>query len=403
MYDQTYDYTGPLAVMVFKILNNLFGRSPMAGEVLSSLIIIIQAGIFNALLLKNKVYDENGYLPALLYVLLALAVPDFKALSPQLMSATFVLLALRNVFRRIGNQVTDELFLTSGIFIGLAAMLYLPSAVFFLVFLFSLVLFSSAILRRLLLYFFGFLLVFVACGLYFYVVDSFQVFLERAIYKGILLDSETSFSFFKLIRLSVPFLVILLLSVIQKLGSIRMTNFQQKVDQVMWILFLGGISTVLLSNERGGHELIFVVPVVAYFWTYYIILLRRMLFKAIMPALLVFGLLIFSMLAYKHWTDALLIGSGETNDNTLVLGERLESYSLSTVSSPFFNNTIGLEVLSELNNYQEAESFYLLFLEIDPRVVSDEMEIMPQLMQRFPYIESNYLKEGSSTYRKISN
>ena len=134
MYSQTFDYTAPLATLVYKYLNLIFGRSYFIHYGFSSLVIVFQAGIFNQLLLKNKAYDENSYLPAFLYTILMISVPDFMTLSPQLMSLTFILLALRNVLRRIDNQVTDELFLNSGIYIGIATMIYLPSFVFFLVF-----------------------------------------------------------------------------------------------------------------------------------------------------------------------------------------------------------------------------------------------------------------------------
>jgi len=60
-------------------------------------------------------------------------------------------MSLRNILRRIDNQVTDELFLNSGIYLGIAAMIYLPSTIFFFVFLFALILFSTAVTRRLLL------------------------------------------------------------------------------------------------------------------------------------------------------------------------------------------------------------------------------------------------------------
>ncbi len=148
MYSETFDYTGPIAAFVYKYLTMLFGRNEFIHYGFSSLIIIFQAGVFNQLLLKNKAYDENGYLPAFLYMILMVSVPDFMTLSPQLLSLTFILLALRNVLRRIDNQVTDELFLNSGIFIGVATMIYLPAAVFFLVFLVALILLSTAVLRR---------------------------------------------------------------------------------------------------------------------------------------------------------------------------------------------------------------------------------------------------------------
>ena len=155
MYRQTYDYTGPIAAVIYKGLNIVFGRNVLAYRALSTLLITLQSGIFNSILLKNKVYSENSYLPAFLFAILSASVTDFMTLSPQLISLTFILLALRNIIRRIDNQATDELFLSSGIYVGVATMIFLPASVFLLVFLFSLILFSSAIPRRLLIYLFA--------------------------------------------------------------------------------------------------------------------------------------------------------------------------------------------------------------------------------------------------------
>ncbi|MEQ9006293.1 MAG: hypothetical protein RLP12_00305, partial [Ekhidna sp.] len=94
MYSETFDYTGPIAAFVYKYLYLIFGKTSFIHYGFSSLVIIFQAGIFNQLLLKNKAYDENSYLPAFLYMILMVSVPDFMALSPQLLSLTFVLLAL---------------------------------------------------------------------------------------------------------------------------------------------------------------------------------------------------------------------------------------------------------------------------------------------------------------------
>ena len=403
MYDQTYDYTGPIAAMMYKVLDLLFGRSPLVGQILSSIFIIIQAGIFNALLLKNKVYSENSYVPALLYVLLAISVPDFRTLSPQLMSVTFVLLALRNVFRRIGNQVTDELFLSSGLFIGIAAMIYLPSSIFFFVFLFSLILFSTAILRRLLLYFFGFSLVFVLCALYFYMLGVLDLFVSRALMSGMLLTPRVAFTWIEFVKIGAPFAFLLAISVIQKFGSIRMTNFQQKVDQVIWLLFFGGLVTIFVSNERTGSELIFLVPVIAYFWTYYFILLKRRVFKTLMPAILVFGILTFSCYSYRSHTTSLLVNGTDATEHTMVFGEGLEIYAEAKMSTPFLCDPIASEFLTELDEYAGAEKIHFLLTKLEPKVLDDRMNAVEKLQVRYPYFMEKYRKVGPNRYQRISN
>jgi len=403
MYKQTYDYTGPLSAMVYKGLDYVFGRNPLVYWTLSTLLITVQAGVFNSLLLKNKVYNENSYLPAFLYAVLSASVIDFMTLSPQLMSLTFILLALRNIIRRIDNQATDELFLSSGIFVGIASMIYLPATIFLFVFLFSLILFSSAIPRRLLLYVFGFLLVFSACATYFYLNDSLFLFLDRAVFNGMLQQPRIFFKKLELLTFAAPLALILLFSVIKKTGQIRLTNFQQKVEQVIWLIFVGGIVTIFLSNESAGMEFLFLVPLVAYFWTHYFILLRRRFFKLVMPYLLIFGMLAWPIYFYKNLAEPMLISEVQTKKKMMVIGEKLEYYQDQEMATPFFHHAISSDLFSELDTYEGSENFYVLFNKVSPDVILDELGAVPKLMHRFPEIEKNYKRVASNTYEKISN
>ena len=404
MYSETFDYTGPIAVFIYKYLAMIFGRSAFIHYGISSLVIIFQAGIFNQLLLKNKAYDENSYLPAFLYMILMVAVPDFMTLSPQLLSLTFILLALRNVLRRIDNQVTDELFLNSGIYIGLAAMIYLPSMVFFLVFLFALILFSTAATRRLALYLFSFLLAFSMCALYFYWRGDFLIFLDSYLVQNLLMKASSPLSFVEVLSISAGFILIFVLSVFKTWGSARLTNFQQKIQQVIWLMFLGGLATFFMSNEKSLFELVFIVPVIAYFWVHYFILLRRRIFRFLMPGLLIFGVLSFSMYSYRMLTGPLETSKTEIiSEGTMILGSDLSSYKEVIINSPCFDLHLSKRAFKGLDYYESAGGIFKLYQKANPSFVIDEMNVMPHLIERFPQIESNYRKTGNNRYQKISN
>ena len=404
MYSQTFDYTGPIAVFFYKYFNLLFGRSEFIHYGLSSFVIIFQAGIFNQLLLKNKAYDENSYLPAFLYMILMVSIPDFMTLSPQLMSLTFVLLSLQNVLRRIDNQVTDELFLNSGIFIGVATMIYLPAIVFYLVFLFALILFSTAVTRRLLLYLFSFLLVFTLCSLYFYWRGDFWFFIESYISQNLFQTISSPLSVLEVFGLTAPFIFIFFLSVFKTWSAGRPTNFQQKIQQVIWLMFFGGITTFFLSNEKSMHELVFMIPAIVYFWTHYFILLKRRIFQFVMPGLMIFGLIGFSGYCYLNLTEPLVIKEQQSsNEATMILGANLNYYSSQKILTPCFNDHISRKAFEGLGFYLSAGELYKLIVQADPLIIIDEMSIMSEIKTRFPEIEERYQMQGQNLYRKISN
>lgn len=404
MYRETYDYTGPLSAMIYKYVDILFGRSPMVHHMLSSLLIIVQASIFNTILLRNKAFDETNYLPAFFYTILMLSIPDFMSLSPQLMSLSFVLLALGSVLRRIGNQVTDELFLNSGLFVGIATLIYLPASVFFFVFLFSLIVFSSAIARRLFIYLFGFVLVLVLGGLYFYWLGDLNYFLNSFLRQGFLMNGDEPLDMYQIFLVSTPFAVIFLITVFKTISSTRLTNFQQRVQQVIWFIFLGGIGCFFLTNNQAGIELLFVVPLLSYFMSHYFVVIKRRLSKLFMPALMVFGLLGFNMYWYAGSPDSLLVPRVSTNGtNVLVLGENIAYYADKEAGSPCFSEHICIEAFQGLDFYGSATNIYTWLMKASPDLIIDELGVVPDLFERFPQLEKRYQKDLSGNYRKVSN
>lgn len=175
MYQGVWDYTAPLSVFIYKWLFICFGKSRIPYFVLSILLVVIQAGIFNNVMLRNKAYNSSTYVPALVYMVFMNAFFDFLTLSPVLLSMTFVLLAMNNLFKRMDNQTKDELFIFTGVYLGIAALFYLPTVWFFMITILSLVLYTGSILRRMMLLIYGFALVVGLAGLYFYWFDDYLI------------------------------------------------------------------------------------------------------------------------------------------------------------------------------------------------------------------------------------
>ncbi|MEP5614413.1 MAG: hypothetical protein ABJP45_19330 [Cyclobacteriaceae bacterium] len=404
MYQEAYDYTGPLAAVIYKYLDFLFGRSPLTHHVFSSLLIIFQAGLFNRILLKNKAFDENNYLPAFFYVIATLSIPDFMALSPQLISMTFILQALSSVLRRIDNQATDQLFLNSGLFVGVATMIYLPSFVFFFVFLVSLIIFSSAIARRLLMYLFGFGLIIGMSALYFFWRGDLYFFAQYFFVQGLFLDGDFLLSFGDILTISSFFIAVFVITVGKSLTTARLTNFQQRVQQVIWLMFVGGICCYFLTNKKTGIELIFLVPLIAYFLTHYFMMIRKRFFKAIMPGVFVLGLLGFNAYAYSNLLDALVVSELPTGEaNIMVLDENFGYYLNKEAGSPCFSRSICQQAFEGLEYYEASSSIYKLIDNANPDLIIDDLGVAPDIFYRFPLLEKMYAKRGLKTYYRISN
>lgn len=406
MYSELYDTTGPLSVLVYKWLNILFGRVSFPLIVCSTLLITVQAGILNNILLRNKAYDENNYLPAFFYVLLVSSIPDFFSLSPQLMSLTFLLLALNHIFRRIDNVITDELFLLAGVYLGLATFFYLPAILYSLVFLLSFVLFSSAIFRRLLLFIYGAGVVFVLVWAYFFWFGAGDDFMTSFFVYGVAKSRIYFLTYKEMINVSYALFAVALLS-FSVLFTVRVTNFQQKMQQVMVLFFLGGLSILLITRELMVADLLFFVPTVAFFLVYYFLNLRRRIWKLLLPYLMMALLIGYPFWWFGRTTSGFFVSDEPEyaieNRKLMGIGTPLPIYLNNHFSGPFLDGYSSLRKIERMNDYAGASEFFGVLHKSDPEVILDELDVMPRIQSLFPEVEKRYRETDEGRYEKISN
>ena len=395
MYSETFDYTGPLAAYTYRLLDIIGGRSWFLHQLVATLLVMVQAGILNVILLRNGAYNENNYFPALFYVLAASAIPDAYALSPQLMSLTFILLSINNIFRRIDNVVTDELFLYAGLYLGVAVLFYLPAIVYFLVLISALLLFSSPASRRLLLFFYGMLMPLVVAFCYFIWFDAHWAFIDSYLLRGIL--DERSYQMgigYMLVSASLT-LALLGLTIMAVLANGKYANFQAKMQQVMILTVGGGLLAMLVDVELGPSQLIFFVPALSFFLAHYILILKRPLFQISLPYLLVIILLLFPWLPFHDNHNLKMERSEVVPERSLLyFGENIAEYQSYRIASPFMDEKLSRFWLEKVDYYQPAARLYDNLSTSDPDVIIDEQGVIGKLFFRYPNLEARYVKKG---------
>jgi len=404
MYKDLYDHTGPLAAFIYKWLDFVFGRSRWVHLVVSTFLVTVQAGIFNRILLKNKAYDENSYVPAFLYVVLMSSVMDFFALSPQLMAITFILLSLNHIFRRIDNVVTDELFLLSGIYLGVATCFYLPAAVFFVIFLLSFILFSSAVPRRLLLLVYGAGVVFVVIWAYFFWFGAGRDFLDDFFVEGVSKARIFYVSFMELLGIGGFLLGVTLLS-LTVLFSLRVTNYQQKMQQVMVSFMLAAFLVVLFSRDLMSADLIFFVPTTTFFLVHYFLGLRRKVWKVLMPYLMVIGLLVYpNVWLRNNPPSGLLVKPSEVKvpgNRLMGLGLDVADYEEYVLAGPFLDAEVSRKKMEDLHYYDEASGLFETLEQSAPDAIIDQWGDMAQIFERFPVFSAHYQETSPGVYVRV--
>ncbi|SMD36256.1 hypothetical protein SAMN04488029_2797 [Reichenbachiella faecimaris] len=404
MYQDVWDYTAPLSVFVYKWLFVFFGKTRVPYFILSIILVVVQAGIFNNVMLRNKAYNSSTYVPALIYMIFMNAFFDFLTLSPVLMSMTFVLLAMNNLFKRMDNQTKDELFIFTGVYLGVATLFYLPSIWFFVVTILSLILYTGSIIRRMMLLIYGFALVLAFAGLYFFWFDDFLIF-QHHVFKSLwVIDTIKYLNWTELTLATAVPLLIFITSIykVRKLG--KYINFQEKIQQVMLMFFLSGFLALMMAREVSTYQLIFFVPTVAFFVVHYLLLIKHWLIAELSVGIIVILILFNHLLISKKWfhvdqfvsyepvmIEKSVYGKLVNGKKVLVLGDELHHYKNASLATPYLNWRLSQIQLKHLNYYDNSAEVFVNFSEDLPEVIIDQEESMPELLGTMPTIASQYI------------
>ena len=121
----------PLSVATKMLLGSLLTQNLWFNLIFSAVLMFIQASITVTILNYFKVEALKGFLVAWLYVLILHLFPAFVFLSPELIAATLILLALEKfIFIDESRNKLKQVF-TAGLMLSLATAFWIPS-IFFL-------------------------------------------------------------------------------------------------------------------------------------------------------------------------------------------------------------------------------------------------------------------------------
>ncbi len=411
MYRDVWDNMGPLSAFTYQIMDSLFGRSQLTYQFLSLFLVFIQAIIFNRLLLINKAFNENTYVPAFLYTVCMSTNFEFLTLSPQLLSVTFVLLAINNIFKRIDNFTKDELFLNAGLYLGLSTLFHFPSFLFVVSTLVSLILFSSAIPRRLFLMTFGYFQLLLIAALYYYWHDTGREFYYQFFQAYFTLDRNPFLSVSSLALILLVPGTFLMISFFKLYSRNYYVNFQVKFQSVMVITLVMALITLLFEPNLSSISLIYIIPIIAFFLSHLFLLIETRLKAEIIFVVFLSLTFCYQLVIDKNikWVGQLVdFTSLQVSDSRfdevvdskriVVLGDEISHYKNASLATPYLNWQFSKVHLQNLDYYDVLTDVFKNFEKGLPDVIIDLENVGPSLMEKMPTISSQYIKSRSNIY-----
>ncbi len=409
IYTQTWDSLSPLSAGAYALIDLLFGRSQLAYQLLSMGLVMFQSAYFSYSLQRHDLYQERTHFPAILYCLCATLFYDSYTLSPVLLGLTFLLIAMNGMFTQLDRDDTDDESFGIGFYLGIATLFYIPFGWFVTLVFVVFLLLSAVRLRKFLLLIFGFVLPLSIVLLTFYLLNAYDaiyfnwiaVFWERYI------RYYADFQTFAIIL--IPLALLLLLATSQLIGgNTRFINYQIRCQQAMFLWLLAGAITLLFADEFSPFVFLVFVPPVAFFGTFYFLLIRKtwlgdLAFWGILAYVLFNNLGRFYLpMSDVIWKDQRLAIQQNANDydftnkRLLIIGQDLDEYQNNIPATPYLTWRLARRHFEKLDSYTTVIDVYNNFIQDPPEVIVDKENVVPQLFKRLPALGSQYEKGSAA-------
>ncbi len=413
MYIEVYDSTAPLAGVAFAVIDWLMDRSAIGRDILAFLLLFFHAAYFAILLINNKAYNDNTYVPGLIYALLCFVSFDFLSVSVELLGATVLLFALDKLFREIEFRIQrDETVLNLGVYIGIASLFVFSYSLFIVAAFVILAVYARVGIRKSLLLFLGFALphAFVIM-LYFYRGHLTELWLNFyadnfRITPG---GPMTTASIMMLCALPVGYFVF---SLFMLTREARFTKYQSQLFQVMFLWLIFSLILVLLSRDITPHSFIILIPSLTYFISYSLLLIRRR--RIAETALWVFlvGVLSINYLSFSNRRGVIDYSGlfpppsphavAVQGKKVMVLGDDPAIYRNNQLGGYLLNWKMAEELVTDTDDYRNVLKLDRLFSTHPPDVIVDPNNLFPQIINRIPSLKTKYRKDNE-LYWKTAN
>ena len=407
LYLDVWDNTAPLSALAYSLIDSIGGRTQWGYQIIAILVLLLHCYLFNQLLISNKAYKENTYVPALIYVILMSAFFDFFTLSPALLSGVLQLYVINGIFRHIAVKSKDEQFLNMGLALGLSALLYLPTLAYLPVTILALGFYSSMNFKKYILLFFGFIFPLILVGIFFFWHGALVDFIDSYFLSWMSTPLRELVNLKTLLIISVTGFVLVLLAWVKIYSRGRYNNHQTNYMLIMLLFLAGAFVMVFLSRERVPHQLMVFVAPVSFFISHYFLLIRRKL----LAELIFVGFLSITLTVNYGVLYRFIVPSGMLDlqalivqptpwdqlvegKKILIVGDEPDAYLHAYPATPYLDWNLSRKHLTGSNAFGNLSRVFNNISHDTPDVIIDQMGLVPALFDQMPTIAAQYTRQG---------
>lgn len=406
LYGTLIDSSGPLMAAVAGFLNWLIGRSVTGFHLIALLIIFFQAAFFSILLINKKAYPDNNYLPAFFFVVLAGFSFDVLNLSAELLASGVLLLALNSIFREIEFREQSNAAFSAGFLIAIASLLEFSFSIYLIGTLVIFIIFTRSDIRKYVLLIIGFMLPHLFLMSVYYLQGNLNGLWTHFYMPNLMWDSAWQVSATGLLLLGGVSFFYLFISFIWLNREAHFTKYQLQLVQTLFFWALFALIQIIYSRNVRPQSFINLIPVIAFYVSHFILLIKRKKFAEINAWILVVGVLGISYGAQWGYVNNVDYRKLIVNERTravrgkkvLVLNNEPGAYLRNNLGSGFLEWPLAQTIFEEPAYYQNLLLVNKSIQEDLPEIIEDPHHYLPAFFKHLPALKAQYKKTGNSTY-----
>lgn len=404
LYRDVIDDIGPLSAGLFSILDWVFGRSPIVYEILGRILIFLQAFYWNTILIRYRVFQENTYLPALIFTALFQISFDLNYLSPQLLGGTFLVFALGQLFSQtVLQKETSESTLLIGLYGGIATGFHWNYLLFLPYLLLAGIAISGFNFRQVILSLVGFIAPILLIMVFSYWNNS----LSEALTLIPILFTYPKYPFLPWLQIAtfigLPFLLGFLGYVFSVFFAGSTIN-QQKQRQLIFIWLIFGSIEFFLVKRQAPFQLGILFPSLVYLITAFFIhggtnLLVRFAFLLVVIGLPVYGWWFWGTnSSNSYFVVASKPHSEISGKKILVWDDQPELYLNNSLGGPFLNPQLAEQLVQSELSLSEKSMIYQSFTRQKPEIIFDNSGRFKIFLSEYPALQKWYTEKEKGVF-----
>jgi len=408
LYVRVMDSTPPVTALMNRLMVKVAGRNLGVRHAITVAVFFFQAVVFGLLLINNRAFEQQTYLPPFLYGALVFFSLDSISYTREVWASAFLVLAIDRVFRQLQfREQQDSNLHLLGLFVGLSSLCVFSYAVFFPGILLIMATTTRLDLRQVLLYATGFMLPHLVLMTIYASLDRFPELWSNFYLTNLEFNTRTFMTFRSMMVLSLLPLTYLILSLILSARNTRFTRYQSQIFNVMLIWLVFAIIEVWLTRQRTAQSLVICMPPLAYFISHYLSRIRRRWLAELMLWVFLGGLLTVSTLGLRERIPSvsysLTFAGNDSSDLTgkklLVLSADLAVYRNNSAAGFFPEWAVSEPIFRNPGYYENVITVYNSFRVDPPDVIIDPENLMQEMFRHMPDVARRYRREGERYVR----